>query len=81
MALCCEAFYVKQSVKQSLRNAEPALKGWFSGFEKQSTREPCSQNGSKAQQINRNWQNYSGINYKFNSNSLTNYISNNINKQ
>jgi hypothetical protein len=41
MALCCEAFYVKQTnnAKQNKRNAEPALKGWFSGFGKRSARE------------------------------------------
>jgi hypothetical protein len=39
MALCCEAFYVKQKqAKHSKRNAEPALKGWFSGFGKRSAR-------------------------------------------
>jgi hypothetical protein len=38
MALICEAFYEKQSEAKQ-RNAEPALKGWFSGFGKTSARE------------------------------------------
>jgi hypothetical protein len=35
---------VKQSeAKQNKRNAEPALKGWFSGFGKEKHAKPCSQ--------------------------------------
>jgi hypothetical protein len=53
-------YYAKQSnAKQSTqnktsRNAEPALKGWFSGFGKEKHAKPCSQKGNLSRHFTSN---------------------------